>query len=1512
MAEWSIFRTKKANRITQSLDSASPLLLAIDSQLAAVPVPFFSISTNMVENIKGRRSMRTSSRVFSAIILCIPIPTPSITANNIAQPIAEFLAALNPPRIANEPPVKKPAPTSPPSAIIHPAPIPGSLPREKTHTGIPRIFLLPKSLDRTIKRREQAPPYPKVSPQYRRTSLDGRTGVPAGALAGRQGGLWQNRKKKINGEEEATVKTEDQISRSLDAKIQRRLFYGTSREEEGFPYRNTSGPREREELLRRLVFPRDYGPTLYRIWWTVKWTPLLLKTLVVLGVRYPFWRMRNPRPSGKEDVVVKSRIGRFFHDFVTQEEFFWLLNTTMQPWGEFATNHGRSMRPTFSGNPAISYSSYAYVEGQDVSVGDVVTVLGPKYDRGRGILLKRVAAIEGARIYLKWGQYNTQEILQIPQGHCFVLGDNPESTDSRHFGALPIEAVWSKVRFRWGLDGFHWINHNQRPWEENGVIKYLAPGQNRPSQKGTLIKQPEKKSVVKNPNVIFISKDEKLNRQKNCVLEAATFESKFDLLYIYTYINIDSFALLESFQTKKEQEMNGIRRIMPSSIAIAATLILIARAALARDPISRDTQLPLTSSSFGNSRPNIVFFLTDDQDAHLGSLSYQPFVQKHLINEGLAFQRHFCTVALCCPSRVNLWTGKAAHNTNVTDVTPPYGGYPKFVSQGLNEQYLPIWLQDAGYNTFYTGKLFNAHTVENHHSPYPAGFTGSDFLLDPYTYEYHNSTWQRNRDPPVSHEGQYTTDVLAYKAKGFLDDAVKAGEPFFLTIAPVAPHSNVEVHGGSAIDPQGSFTITPPISAERHKHLFTNVKIPRTDHFNPEKAGRPHLYSIAIRMLTMIQPSGANWVHRLPRQSDAQVEYNDEFYRSRLRALQPIDELVDNVFRLLDDDGILDNTYVFYTSDNGYHIGQHRLPPGKECAYEEDVNIPLIVRGPGISRGSATDQVTSHTDLVPTIFDLVGLKIEDDFDGAAIKLHEDELQESLRTRQEHVNLEYWGFALAEGKYGYGEGEAEGTRLQLNNTYKALRLISNDYNVYYSVWCNNEHELYDMTYIIKVIESTRAARTYVAARIEPPIDEEATSVSESVPGKTDSKLATDIVGVISVLLLGAFIANADISIVLATYSTISSEFDSLENASWLVVTYSLAICAIQPTYGKLSDLYGRKATLLVAYSFFALGCAVCGAAATLWQVILGRAIAGLGGAGMTSLVSVLIADKVPLRDVATWRGYVNVASTVGRSAGGPIGGFLADTIGWRWSFFIQCPLALLAIVLVALKLDHQDRSLPVDVKSPSQSKLRRIDFLGSISLALTIVMFIVPLYFQVTANASETNAGAHLVPAVFGNAIGGLLSGFIVKRTDSYKLLTLVGTLSSSLCYLLLIFRWRGNTSIWESLYIGPGGFGTGIVLSTTFVALNAGVDETLMAIASTSLYLSVNVGGLVGLKDLPDRQAITEKALSDLEYVKGLNGHVRDVVIDAYVHSFEYTFYVSLGCSVLASLMVLCMREHDL
>jgi arylsulfatase A-like enzyme len=142
--------------------------------------------------------------------------------------------------------------------------------------------------------------------------------------------------------------------------------------------------------------------------------------------------------------------------------------------------------------------------------------------------------------------------------------------------------------------------------------------------------------------------------------------------------------------------------------------------------ISEHHEQPQASlGDFSTTRPNIVFILTDDQDLHMDSLEYLPFVQKHLIQQGTFYKKQFCTIALCCPSRVSLWTGKAAHNTNVTDVSPPYGGYPKFVSQGLNDNFLPVWLQDAGYSTYYTGKLFNSHTVDNYNSPHVNGFTAS-------------------------------------------------------------------------------------------------------------------------------------------------------------------------------------------------------------------------------------------------------------------------------------------------------------------------------------------------------------------------------------------------------------------------------------------------------------------------------------------------------------------------------------------------------------------------------------------------------------------------------------------------------------------------------------------------------------------------------------------------------------------------------------------------------------------
>jgi N-acetylglucosamine-6-sulfatase len=233
----------------------------------------------------------------------------------------------------------------------------------------------------------------------------------------------------------------------------------------------------------------------------------------------------------------------------------------------------------------------------------------------------------------------------------------------------------------------------------------------------------------------------------------------------------------------------------------------------------------------------------------------------------------------------------------------------------------------------------------------------------------------------------------------------------------------------------------------------------------------------------LVQPGGASWIKRLARLTDEVVEYNDDFYRARLQALQAVDEIVEGVIIRLEKAAILDNTYVIYTTDNGYHISQHRLNPGKECGFEEDINIPLIIRGPGVPVGES-NAVTAHTDLAPTFLKLAGAKWGwDGLDGSPIPLDEKGLEDAKQDRQEHVNVEFWGRGIPEGRYRFSLDDGKVGRIPVtdhrrnllwkliraylvdygpNNTYKALRVVGSNYSLYYSVWCTNEHELYDLT------------------------------------------------------------------------------------------------------------------------------------------------------------------------------------------------------------------------------------------------------------------------------------------------------------------------------------------------------------------------------------------------------------------------------------------------------------------
>jgi arylsulfatase len=153
----------------------------------------------------------------------------------------------------------------------------------------------------------------------------------------------------------------------------------------------------------------------------------------------------------------------------------------------------------------------------------------------------------------------------------------------------------------------------------------------------------------------------------------------------------------------------------------------------------------------------------------------------------------------------------------------------------------------------------------------------------------------------------------------------------------------------------------------------------------------------------------------LPQANQTVLDVNDALYRSRLQSLQSVDELVGSIVDKLDKLGMLENTYIIYTTDNGFHIGHHRLPPGKSCAYEEDVNIPFFIRGPGVPKNYSVEFATSHTDLAPTILELAKIPLRKDFDGTPMPVTRQTMAEAKKSpMHDHVNIEYWGTAAGEG------------------------------------------------------------------------------------------------------------------------------------------------------------------------------------------------------------------------------------------------------------------------------------------------------------------------------------------------------------------------------------------------------------------------------------------------------------------------------------------------------------------
>ncbi|EPY53868.1 vacuolar membrane amino acid uptake transporter Fnx2 [Schizosaccharomyces cryophilus OY26] len=252
------------------------------------------------------------------------------------------------------------------------------------------------------------------------------------------------------------------------------------------------------------------------------------------------------------------------------------------------------------------------------------------------------------------------------------------------------------------------------------------------------------------------------------------------------------------------------------------------------------------------------------------------------------------------------------------------------------------------------------------------------------------------------------------------------------------------------------------------------------------------------------------------------------------------------------------------------------------------------------------------------------------------------------------------------------------------------------------------------------------------------------VSSVDKGKTSG---TAVWKVLPALLLGVILSALDNTIVASTYTKIGAEFGKFNEISWAATSYMIACTAFQPLFGRFCEIYGRKSTLLFAYCVFGLGCLFCGLSQSLYQLVAARAIAGIGGGGMNSTVTILMSDLVPLKQRGTYQGIINVFFAVGSSLGGPIGGFFADQFTWRLGFFIQVPLLVAAFLTVTFFLH-----LPYQNRESFTEKFSRIDWLG----LLLLISGVFNMTFALTLGGNTRAWSDFLV----GTLIAGSLVSYV--------------------------------------------------------------------------------------------------------------------------------------------------------
>lgn len=429
-------------------------------------------------------------------------------------------------------------------------------------------------------------------------------------------------------------------------------------------------------------------------------------------------------------------------------------------------------------------------------------------------------------------------------------------------------------------------------------------------------------------------------------------------------------------------------------------------------------------------RPNIVMFLTDDQDSVLDGMSPMRNVKQFIANHGVTFSNAFVASPICCPSRASILTGQYPHNHHTYN-NSINGGCNGNKWKTLEQNTFANILQKEGYNTFYAGKYLNQYGVKEAGGPeiVPPGWTEWHGLVgNSVYYDYVIS----NNGVPTRSTDLYLTDIIRNLGVNYIENQTEA-QPFLMILAPPAPHQ-------------------PFTPAPRHKGVFANTTVKQHPNFN-------------------IVAENKHWLMRMtpsPLPKDSIPEL-DRVYSSRWESLLAVDELVADVINVLEIRGFLDNTYLIYTSDNGYHIGQFSQMYDKRQPYETDIRVPLFIKGPHIQYATNDDPVM-NIDLAPTILSLAGLNPPKHMDGQIMNLFTE-----TESQERNMLIEYYGEHnvhsidsmcpwkydgnLAECKREY-QCKCQDTK---NNTYACIRSLAPRINFKYCKFSDDENfiEVYDL-------------------------------------------------------------------------------------------------------------------------------------------------------------------------------------------------------------------------------------------------------------------------------------------------------------------------------------------------------------------------------------------------------------------------------------------------------------------